>query len=229
MKVVICDEMRILLVDEDKEFLDCILSEVEKDYVVDIAHNGTEGTSLSQINDYDVMVVSDVLSDMNGFDVCKEVRIANVTTPIIYLSNTNEMSKKVVGLDSGADVYLVKPVSCSAFKAQIRALIRRKNQLNGGRLLEAGDIKMDLRMKVVSIRGEEVKLRRKEYDLLEYLMLNKNNVVSKEEILEHVWEKGIYVFSNTVEVHIRTLREKLYRYGVNNIRTVRGFGYKFEC
>lgn len=221
--------MRILLIDEDKEFLDSMLVEVEKDYVVDVVYNGVEGTDLSQINDYDVMVVGDILPDMEGIEVCKKVRIANITTPIIYTSRDNNVSGKIAGLDSGADVHLVKPISHTAFKAQIRALVRRKNYFNGGVVLEAGKIRMDLRKKVVLINGIEAKLRRKEYDLLEYLLLNKNNVVSKEAILEHVWKEGIYIFSNTVEVHIRSLRERLQKCGVDAIRTVRGFGYKLEC
>jgi len=222
-------KMRILLIDEDKEFLDDMLVEVEKDYVVDVVHNGVEGADLSQINDYDVMVVGDVLPDMEGLEVCKKTRTANITTPIIYVSRTDDILRKVESLDSGADVHIVRPISYIAFKAQIRALVRRKNHFNGGRFLEVGKIKMDLRKKVIIINGAEIKLRRKEYDLLEYLLLNKNRVVSREEILEHVWKEGIYIFSNTVEVHIRSLRGRLQKHEIDAIRTVRGFGYKLEC
>lgn len=222
--------MRILLVEDDKDMLDDVLTEVEKDYVVDVAYSGVEGTYLSQINDYDVMVVDAALPDMDGVEICRLTRSANIRTPIILLHDSCEISSKVMSLDAGADVNLQKPINILEIKAQVRALTRRNNSILGGCVLKIGKLEVDCRQKQVLVRGKIVHLRRKEFDLLEYLVINRKRVVSKEEILEHVWEKGIYVFSNTVEVHIKSLRDKFEKLvGKKIIRTIRGFGYRINC
>lgn len=222
--------MRILLVEDDKDMLDDVLTEVEKDYVVDVAYSGVEGTYLSQINDYDVMVVDAALPDMDGVEICRLTRSANIRTPIILLHDSCEISSKVMSLDAGADVNLQKPINILEIKAQVRALTRRNNSISGGCVLKIGKLEVDCRQKQVLVKGKVIHLRRKEFDLLEYLVINRKRVVSKEEILEHVWEKGIYVFSNTVEVHIKSLRDKFEKLvGKKIIRTIRGFGYRINC
>ena len=223
-------KMRILLIQDDKDLLDDVLDEVEKDYVVDVAYNGVDGTYLSQVNDYDVMVVDSTLPDIDGIEVCKLTRSAKITTPIILLSDDSESANKVRSLDAGADVNFSKPVNVDEFKAQVRALARRNGAALSDSFLKVGKVEIDLCKKQIYINKKPKLLRRKEFDLLEYLLINRGRVVSKEELLEHVWEKGIYVFSNTVEVHIRSLREHLARYvGKRFIRTVRGFGYKIQA
>jgi two-component system OmpR family response regulator len=222
--------MRILLVEDDKELLDDVLTEVEKDYVVDVAYSGVEGTYLSQINDYDVMVFDAELPDMDGVEICRVTRSANIKTPIILLHDSCELSNKVMSLDAGADVNLQKPINIPEVKAQVRALTRRNSSNSGSCILKVGKLEVDCRQKLVLVKGRIVHLRRKEFDLLEYLVINRKRIVPKEEILEHVWEKGIYIFSNTVEVHIKSLRERFRRLaGKNIIRTVRGFGYRIDC
>lgn len=222
--------MRILLVEDDKDLLEDVLTEVEKDYVVDVAYSGVEGTYLSQINDYDVMVVDATLPDMDGVEICRLTRGADIKTPIILLHDSCELSNKVMGLDAGADVNLQKPIDILEIKAQVRALTRRNNSVAGGCVIKIGKLEVDCRQKQVLVKGKVLHLRRKEFDLLEYLIINRKRVVSKEEILEHVWEKGIYVFSNTVEVHIKSLRERFKKHLRKKlIRTVRGFGYKIDC
>lgn len=222
--------MRILLVEDDKELLEDVLTEIEKDYVVDVAYSGVEGTYLSQINDYDVMVVDAALPDMDGVEICRVTRGADIKTPIILLHDSCELNSKVMGLDAGADVNLQKPINILEIKAQVRALTRRNNSVVDGCVLKIGKLEVDCRQKQVLVKGKVLRLRRKEFDLLEYLMINRKRVVSKEEILEHVWEKGIYVFSNTVEVHIKSLRGRFLKLvGKKLIRTVRGFGYRIDC
>ena len=222
--------MRILLVEDDKELLDDVLSEVERDYVVDVAYSGVECTYLSQINDYDVMVVDATLPDMDGVEICKATRDADIKTPIILLHDSCGSDSKVMSLDAGADVNLLKPINVSEIKAQVRALTRRSSSVSGGCIIKVGKLEVDCRQKQVLIKGKDLHLRRKEFDLLEYLVINRKRVVSKEEILEHVWEKGIYVFSNTVEVHIKSLRDRFKKLvGKKLIRTVRGFGYRIDC
>lgn len=222
--------MRILLVEDDKDLLEDVLTEVEKDYIVDVAYSGVEGTYLSQINDYDVMVVDAALPDMDGVEICRLTRGADIKTPIILLHDSCELNSKVMGLDAGADVNLQKPIDILEIKAQVRALTRRNNSVAGGCVIKIGKLEVDCRQKQVIVKGRVFHLRRKEFDLLEYLIINRKRVVSKEEILEHVWEKGIYVFSNTVEVHIKSLRERFKKLvGKKLIRTVRGFGYRIDC
>jgi DNA-binding response OmpR family regulator len=221
--------MRILFVEDDKDFLDDVLTDAERDYVVDVAYSGAEGTYLSQINDYDVMVFDAALPDMDGVEICRVTRGANIKTPIILLHDSCEISNKVMSLDAGADVILYKPIDISEIKAQVRALARRNNSISDGCVIKIGKIEVDCRQKQVVFKSKIIQLRRKEFDLLEYLIINRKRTVSKEEILEHVWEKGIYVFSNTVEVHIRSLRERFSKLtGRKIIRTVRGFGYRID-
>jgi len=222
--------MRLLFIEDDKELFENVLTEAERSYIVDIASSGSDGTYLSQINDYDVMVVDSVLPDIDGIEVCKMTRSADIKTPIMLLSGVNESSDKVRSLDAGADVTLHKPVNVDEFMAQVRALARRTGTLTSGNTIKAGKIELDFKRKQTYVNNKQIQLRRKEFDLLEYLLINKGRVVSKEEILEHVWEEGIYVLSNTVEVHVRSLREHLKRYvGKKFIKTVRGFGYKIEA
>lgn len=222
--------MRILFIEDDKEALDNVVTEVEKDYVVDVAYSGAEGSYLSQINDYDAMLVSDSLPDMGGIEICKQTRGADISTPIIVYNDNHKIGDKVMSLDAGADVVLQKPLNILEIKAQIRALTRRNNLISSGCVLKVGKLEIDCQQKRVSVNGKVIHLRRKEFDLLEYLVINRKRVISKEEILEHVWQKGIYVFSNTVEVHIKSLREKFKKpIRKNVIRTIRGYGYKLDC
>jgi len=222
--------MRILLVEDDKDFLDDVLTEVERDYIVDVAYSGVEGTYLSQINDYDVMLVDATLPDMDGTEICRLTRDADIKTPIILFHDNCETGSNVMSLDAGADVNMQKPINILEVKAQVRALARRNNLVTDGCVIKVGKLEVDCRQRQVSSRGKALRLRRKEFDLLEYLVINRKRVVSKEEILEHVWEKGIYVFSNTVEVHIKSLRGRFEKFvGKKIIRTVRGFGYKIDC
>jgi len=222
--------MRILLIEDDKDLLADVLTEVEKDYVVDVAYNGVDGAYMSQINDYDVLVVDSSLPDIDGVEVCRNARKEKVTTPIILLSKNPDPQDRVMSLDAGADVNLQKPLNLLEFKAQLRALARRANMSACGSDLKVGRLEVDFRNKQVLARGKILPLRRKEFDLLEYLLVNRGRIVSKEELLEHVWEKGIYVFSNTVEVHVRSLRYKFLKtIGKKLILTIRGFGYKINA
>jgi len=222
--------MRLLIIKDDKELLKDVINEVEKNYIVDVASNGSDGAYLSQVNDYDVMVIDSDLPDIDSVEVCKMTRDADIKTPILLLSGNNEPSCKAKSLDAGADVTFSKPVDVDEFMAQLRALARRNGMLCNGSMIKIGRMEIDLKKKQLYVGDKPLPLRRKEFDLLEYLLLNKGRVVSREEILEHVWDQGIYVFSNTVEVHVRSLRNRLNKYvGKKFIKTIRGFGYKIDA
>ncbi|MFZ2663848.1 MAG: response regulator transcription factor [Patescibacteria group bacterium] len=222
--------MRLLLIEDDKNLLKDVIDEAEKNYIVDVVSSGSDGAYLSQVNDYDVMVVDSNLPDIDGVEVCKMTRDADVNTPILLLSEDSESSHRVKSLDAGADVTFPKPVNVDEFMAQLRALSRRNGMLSHSSVIKVGKVEVDFKKKQAYVNKKPILLRRKEFDLLEYLLLNKGRVVSKEEILEHVWDQGIYVFSNTVEVHIKSLRGRLSRFaGKKFIKTVRGFGYKIDA
>ena len=224
--------MRVLIIEDDRDVLDNILHEVENEFIVDVAYNGCDGAYYAQVNDYDAIVVDTVLEDMPGPEVCKVTREANVTTPILVLSESTStaMSARLASLNAGADAYVNKPVDPVELCAQIRALVRRRQGTVDPNTLKWKGLYFDFKKRTVAYESEKVFLRRKEFDLLEYLILHKGTYVSREQILEHAWKLGMYVFSNTVEVHIKSLRDKFKKYyGPDFIKTRRGFGYIIEA
>lgn len=221
--------MRVLIIEEDPNIMRDILDEVEKNYLVDVAYNAAEGTYLSQVNDYDAIVVDSTLSDMDGVEVCKTTRSANVDAPIVLISDEKCVSYKVRSLDAGADCLLGKPIDTTELLAEMRTLIRRKSGFGSNNEICLGRISLDVRSREVKVDDRAVVLRRKEYDVFEYLVFNKGRNVSKEELLEHVWRSGVYILSNTVEVTVKSLRDKLEEcLGCRLIKTVPGFGYRLE-
>jgi len=221
--------MRLLLVDNEGDLLDRILSEIDQLYIVDVAHNSESGEYLSEINEYDAVVVGPTLSDLEGVELCKNTRILNPTVPIAAIPLESNPEKRTIVLNSGADVCMNYPVDGKELDAQLKALIRR-NSLGFGSVLKVGNVSLDYSKKTVRVRNSLISLRKKEYELLEYLFLCKGSVVTKEKILEHVWDKGIYIFSNTVEVHMRNLRLALKKHKASNVfKTVKGFGYMVKA
>jgi two-component system response regulator ArlR len=220
--------MKVLFIDTDSS-IDEILEDVSQDYIVDRAATGNQGLLLFEVNDYDALVIDSTLPDISGVEVCRLARQVDSDISLLVLTEKNDVECKVSSLDAGADAYITKPVNPKELHANIRSYVRRSYL---GRLpskLSAGVLSLDMCQKRVWFKEEEIILRRKEYELLEFLFLNKGKAVSKEKILEHVWDGGIFVFSNTVEVHIRRLRDKIERpNNVKLIKTLRGFGYKME-
>ncbi len=219
--------MRLLLVDDDKENVNDIVNNFNKSYILDVAYSGVEGAYLSQVNEYDAILIDETLPDMDGAEVCRTTRSANVESPILLLlEHDKDVSYKVKSLDSGADSYISKPLDKEELSANIRALIRRKGSEIKNNYASSGPILIDLKLRQAYLENELLYLRRKEYDILQHLVVNKGKIVSKESLLEHIWEQGIYSISNTLEVHIRSLRKRLYeKYSREIIKTVRGFGY----
>lgn len=217
--------MRILLVEDEHKIAGSIKKGLEQEhYAVDVAYTGITGYDLASSEDYDLIVLDLMLPDMNGIDICVELREQNVHTPILILTAKGQLHDKVEGLDSGADDYLTKPFSFEELLARIRALTRRPHDTFNS-TLSVGNLTLDSKTYVVKKDEKVINLSSKEFSLLEYLMRNAGRIIGKEEIINHVWDYDSDVLPNTVEVYIKILRKKI---GESLIHTVRGFGYKME-
>jgi DNA-binding response OmpR family regulator len=222
--------MKVLVVEDEHRIANTIKKGLElESYAVDVAYDGNSGLDLALGEEYDVMVLDLMLPGIDGLEICRQVRKSNIHTPILILTAKSQIKDKVLGLDTGADDYLTKPFSFEELVARIRALIRRPKDTISN-VLTVEDLVMDLSMHKVTRNNQEVVLSVKEFALLEYLMRNKGRVLSKDQILTHVWNYESDVLPNTIEVYIKNLRTKI----DNNpdkkllIQTVRGFGYKVE-
>jgi two-component system OmpR family response regulator len=219
--------MRILIVEDDKD-ISALLERSfrEGSFSVDVAEDGEKGSFLARTNAYDIIVLDNLLPKKNGIDVCREIRAAGKTVPILMLSAIQEPAVKTEGLNAGADDYLAKPFSFDELFARIRALLRRPKEITG-EILNTHDLSLNTKTHTVCRAKKEIHLSPKEFSLLEYLLRNKGAVLSRSMILEHVWDMAIDPFSNTIESHIASLRRKIDRDGQKSIiQTVPGIGYK---
>jgi len=220
--------MRILLVEDEEGVANFIKKGlIEEHYAVDLAVDGEEGKALVLANQYDLIILDIMIPGINGIELCKEIRQKKIQTPVLMLTAKDSVKDKVAGLDSGADDYLTKPFSFEEFIARIRALLRRRQDA----LVELRH--KDLRIDVLSHRvfaGEnEVVLRPKEYAILVYLVRNRGRVLSRTQIIENVWGYDFNPSTNIVDVHIKSLREKIGEFlSPDFIRSVRGTGYMVE-
>lgn len=223
--------MRLLLAGSNREYFEGILMELRKNYIVDVAYGSSEALHLSEFCCYDSIVMDSSLEDIPALELCKMMRDLHIDYPIIHLFEGEDHPDKVRAYNTGVDVMLSKPVDVGELIAQIKVLARRRaDSTNCSGILISGDLRLDMKMKKFFIKGKPINLRRKEYDLLQYLMINCGKIISKEELLEHVWDKGIEIFSNTVEVHVLNIRLKMKEAGSDSvIKTHRGFGYEIEA
>lgn len=218
--------MRLLVVDDDTDIRNFLKKALESEcYIVDSADNGREGSFLARTNDYDVIILDVNLPEKDGFSVCRDIRRDGNMTPILILSVRSEIPTKVELLESGADDYLTKPFSFQELVARIKALTRRPQKIDN-EIITIGSLIINMPKNEVAFQGKEILLTRKEYILLEYLAQNRDRVISRGDLMEHVWDMNADPFSNTIEVHVRNLRKKL---GLKDksslIRTVSGRGY----
>ncbi len=219
-------EMRVLLVEDDQRIANFVAKGLrENTYAVDVATDGAAALYQSAINAYDAIVLDVMLPVKDGFEVCRELRAADIKTPILMLTARDAVEDKVVGLDAGADDYLTKPFAFDELLARLRALLRRSNDVRPPRILIA-DLEIDTAAQRVWRRGGEIPLTTKEYALLEYLAREKGRVVGRAEIAEHVWDESFDVFSNLIDVYVKRLRTKMDEgFPIQLIRTRRGAGY----
>jgi DNA-binding response OmpR family regulator len=217
--------MRILIVEDEHKIANSIKKGFgQETWAADVAYDGEEGYDLASSEDYDVIVLDLMLPKMDGMEICRKLRAEGKHTPILMLTAKGELADRVEGLNAGADDYLVKPFAFEELLARVKALARRPSEVKSQKL-KIKSLELDTNTFEVKVNGKEVGLSRKEFALLEYLMRNEGRVVSKDNIIAHVWDYESDILPNTVEVFIGYLRDKLGR-GV--IKTVRGFGYKVE-
>ncbi len=194
----------------------------QETWATDVAYDGEEGYDLAASEDYDAIVLDLMLPKMDGMEICKKLRAEGKHVPILMLTARGEVSDKVEGLNSGADDYLVKPFAFEELLARVRALVRRPKETQDVEL-KVKDLVLNTNTFEVKRAGRVIDLSRKEFALLEYLMRNQGRVVSKENIIAHVWDYESDILPNTVEVFVGYLRDKI---GGGLIKTIRGFGYR---
>ncbi len=218
--------MRLLLVEDDMSLRRTLLKLFKtQDFAVDATARGKEALFLAKTNDYDVIVLDLMLPDIDGFEVCREIRKEGVASQILMLTALDEVENRIKGLDTGADDYLPKPFHAGELLARVRALCRRATDEKTC-VLKFGDLELDTRARKAYRNGKDLNLSRKELAMLEFLLRNRNRIVTRSEIAEHVWDLNFDPRSNVIDAFIKLLRRKT-RSGSRHklIRTVRGIGY----
>jgi DNA-binding response OmpR family regulator len=220
--------MRVLLVDDEPNAALVLAKGLrEQAYAVDVSADGDSAIFQAGTTDYDAVILDVMLPVKDGFAVCRAIREAGSTVPILMLTARDAVEARIEGLDCGADDYLVKPFDFGELLARLRALIRRGTQPLLPERLTVGPLTIDTRGRRVQVRSRDVSLTAKEYALLEYLVRRAGDVVSRADISEHVWDEHYDPVSNVVDVYVQRLRRKLDRSGGESvIRTRRGEGYQ---
>lgn len=221
--------MRILVVEDEKKVASFIKKGLEEElYSVDVANDGKEGLKLGLSDEYDLIILDIMLPLIDGITLLKELRSEKIITPILLLTAKDSVESKVGGLDSGADDYLTKPFSFEELLARVRALLRRQSATKS-LLLDAADLVLDTQTHKVTRNEVEITLTVKEYAILEYLLRNKNRVVSRTLLSEHVYDYHFDSNTNIIDVYINKLRNKIdKRFDKQLLHTVRGVGYTIK-
>jgi DNA-binding response OmpR family regulator len=221
--------MRLLLVEDNKRLSDSLRLTLEDDgYVVDVAYDGLDGEEMGRMEVYDILILDIMLPGKDGLEVCRALRNRRVRTPILMLTARDALQDRVLGLDSGADDYLVKPFEVDELRARVRALLRRESATKTG-LLQLEDLTLDPAAHTVQRSGQTLELTAKEFALLEYLLRHPNQLVTREMAESHLWNNESLIASNVVDVYIRRLRRKIDDpYPVKLLETVRGAGYRLR-
>ncbi len=218
--------VRVLVVEDERDLNRVIAKRLEKDgYSVDCCYDGEEAMDYLGVGEFDAVVMDIMMPKKNGLEVLGAMRSAHDDTPVIFLTAKDAVSDRVVGLDAGAEDYLIKPFAFEELLARLRALIR-KGAGRATNVFETADLVMNIAERRVSRGGEEISLSAKEFDILEYLMRNEGRVLSREKIENHVWNFDYAGGTNVIDVYIRYLRKKIDdNYDKKLIHTIRGAGY----
>ncbi len=220
--------MKILLTEDNEKLAKSVKKGLEQEgYAVDIIDNGevAEKHMVFHRAEYDLMILDIMLPGKDGISVCNSLRMQGITVPIIMLTARDTVQDKITGLDAGADDYLIKPFSFDELVARIRALLRRPKE-SLPTILQVGGVSLNSTTKNVTVDGQSISLTLREFAILEYLLRHPNQVLTREQILSHVWDFSFEGMSNVVDVHIKNLRRKLQHYE-KNLETLRGMGYRF--
>ena len=220
--------MKILIIEDDISIRNVLrLGLASKGFIVDDAEDGECGSYLARTNKYDVIILDNVLPKKMGGHICKEVRDLGITTPILILSSKQEVLSKIQLLNHGADDYITKPFSFEELIARVYAVSRRPEQIQS-HIFKVKDFEINFQTHTIKRKDTPIYLTRKEFLLLEFLIRNREKVVSRGQILENVWEMSINPFSNSIETHIMHLRKKLKDTKRKMILSIPGRGYKFN-
>ena len=217
--------MKILIVEDEEALQKTLYKGFRKlDYSVDTASDGEEALELFFSNAYGLIVLDLNLPKMDGMEVLKAIRIENKEIPVLILSARGEVTDKITGLDEGANDYLAKPFHFAELEARVRALLRR-NFKTSNTVIELGAVRIDTAAKKILVDGKEINLAKKEYAIIEYLVLRKGETIKPVELIEYVWESGAEDVFNSFKVYLSMLRKKLPE---NFIKNARGHGYYVE-
>ena len=220
--------MRLLVIEDERKIARVITESLKREkYAVDAAYDGEEGFNLADSQPYDLLIVDRMLPGLEGTEIVKKLRENGKNMPILFLTALSTTEDKTLGLDVGADDYLTKPFAIDELLARVRALLRRP-PIQQPDILKIDDLKIDKQQQTVTRAGKNIDLTNKEY-ALEYLIQHPNQILSKETLIDHVWDFDADILPNNVEAYIKNLRQKIDKpFKKQLIKTVRGFGYRIE-
>jgi DNA-binding response OmpR family regulator len=222
--------MRLLIIEDEEAIAKLLKKTLEKEsFAVDYLTTGEAALRRLETShqNYDLIILDLLLPDINGLEICRQVRNQDIETPILVLSARDDIEDKIAALELGADDYLTKPFSIQELLARIRAILRRPPE-NQPAQLEFGDLILNTKTREVTRQGRPLELTVKEFSLLEYLMRHPNQIVSRNQIIDHLWGYDFMSASNIVDVHVKNLRKKVDRRGRRLLETVRGLGYRLR-
>jgi two-component system, OmpR family, response regulator len=229
--VSIITVMKILIVEDEHRIANALKVGLnDEKYVVDVVYTGIEGYDLASTNDYDLIILDIMLPGLSGTEICKKLRLNNIDTPIIMLTALGQVQDKVNGLEIGADDYLTKPFSFVELLARIKAISKRPRKLSS-ELLTIDGLTLNINSFIVARDGVEIKLTSKEFMVLKYFMQHPNQIITKDQIINRVWDYDADILPNTIEVYIKNIRNKIdvpFKNKRQLLSTVRGFGYKIS-
>lgn len=218
--------MKILLVEDNVRLAERMKEKLEKDFIVDIVHTAEDSLEQAVKVDYSVIILDLGLPGMSGYDACIELRKLGITAPILVLSGLNAVATRIELLNAGADDYLTKPCDINELRARLYALKRRRTRHAPLPILHCGSLRIDTEKHLVFHNDTSVALRRKEFDILHYLMKNKGRIMTRQMIMSHAWNDTSSTWISTVDVHIKHLRDKIDRpFNSHYIKTAYGLGY----
>ena len=221
--------MRLLVIEDERKIARVITESLKREkYAVDAAYDGEEGFNLADSQPYDLLIVDRMLPGLEGTEIVKKLSENGKNMPILFLTALSTTEDKTLGLDVGADDYLTKPFAIDELLARVRALLGRP-PISQPDILKIDDLEIDKQQRTVTRAGKIIDLTNKEYALLEYLMQHPNQILSKETLIDHVWDFDADILPNNVEAYIKNLRQKIDKpFKKQLIKTVRGFGYRIE-
>jgi len=221
--------MKLLLIEDNPRLAERISYHLRKSYVMDTVNTGKDALDKVQSVEYGVILLDLGLPDMSGLEVCEKMRDMNVNNPILVLTGNGDMADRVKLLNAGADDYVTKPFNTDELRARIAAVGRRQVRSHIRSLITYRDLIMDVAQHKVSRAGVDISLRRKEFDILEYLITNSGRIMTRDMIMDHVWSSHSNSWTSTVDVHIKHLRDKIDRpFESAYIKTAYGLGYRVD-